>query len=420
MTGDLDAEVSLRIVDREGYVLARLVVAQFDMELEPDQTQNRVLLPQASLGRLNDVNDDWQKRVTVKMLPLWEPSATPIELERDNVAMAWTVPDGLQPGPWWVLGYDGGWARFRPLLWAVEGEASVTGDLRQAICAPEREIRQEPLRALVKALAADAEHADWPCLFGFLRFIRAYPANSLDVFQQLVRFPEAMVMALLRCTDEEFDIVWSLSEQLPFSWHLVPVTSWRRAAKRHFGALRAGLAGYDPHESLLASVYGEFRQRLTSRQPFFRSVCDWIGERIFPDQPLEGLLDNSELVMTRRQEALGQKALVANLIQCEEQALQTRHDPDEWYPDGPYVLEQTKQPDFPEPYRYDHLASWYRPVRCAPFVAAQISLNSLNAQESTEALLFELRQLRDFDSDWFDNAFAFALCLGLARRPPDA
>jgi len=26
----------------------------------------------------------------------------------------------------------------------------------------------------------------------------------------------------------------------------------------------------------------------------------------------------------------------------------------------------------------------------------------------------ELRQLRDFDPEWFDNAFALALCLGLA------
>ena len=59
----------------------------------------------------------------------------------------------------------------------------------------------------------------------------------------------------------------------------------------------------------------------------------------------------------------------------------------------------------------------YRPVRCAPFVAAQISLDS---EESSEELMLELRQLRDFDPEWFDNAFALALCLGLARRPSAA
>ena len=42
---------------------------------------------------------------------------------------------------------------------------------------------------------------------------------------------------------------------------------------------------------------------------------------------------------------------------------------------------------------------------------------SLDAEQGSEELLLELRQLRDFDPEWFDNAFACALCLGLAQRP---
>jgi hypothetical protein len=77
-------------------------------------------------------------------------------------------------------------------------------------------------------------------------------------------------------------------------------------------------------------------------------------------------------------------------------------------------LEQTSQPDYPASFRYERLAQPFRPVRCAPFVAAQMSLQS---QQNSEALLFEFCQLRDFDPEWFDNAFALALCPGLARRP---
>lgn len=404
MTNDLDAIVVLKIVDRSEHPLAELEIAQFDMALEPDQAHNHVLLPPSCLGRLNN---DREERITVKMLPLWEPSATPLSLIRDDATMAWKIPDDLQPGPYWVLGYDGDWARFRPLLWAVKGEKAVTesSDLIPAIHESDQEIRQERLRALVNALAADAEHTDWTRLFDHLRLTRTYPASSIDLFRHLVHAHEAMVLALLKSADEEFDLVWSLSDQLPFSWNLVPVTSWLLAAERYFDALRAGLDGFDPDGRLLEGMFKEFRQRVTSRQPFFKSVCDWVGEQIFPGHRL----DNSELAMARYQEAF-----LRDLIQERERELQGRHNAEERYPDAPNVMELTEEPNFPEQFRYRHLHHFYRPVRCAPFVAAQISLH---AQDYSEALLFELRQLRDFDPDWFDNTFALALCLGLARRP---
>ena len=262
------------------------------------------------------------------------------------------------------------------------------------------------MQALVRALATNAEHPDWrPRLFDYLHLTRTYPASALDLFQHLVHVPEAMILALLKSADEEFDLVWSLAEQLPFSWHLVPVTGWLLAAERHFGALRAALADYDPDGAMVWGMFREFRQRVTSRQPFFKSVCDWIGERLFPND----VLDNSELAMARCDESI-----LTALIQAQEQALQARHSAEERYPQGPRVMEQARHPDFPASFRYERLAQPFRPVRCAPFVAAQMSLQS---QHSSEALLFELRQLRDFDPEWFDNAFALALCLGLARRP---
>ena len=404
MTGGLDAVVILEIVDWEGHTLAQLEVAQFDVMLEPDRTHNRVILPLASIERLND---DWEDRITIKMLPLWDPSTATIDLVRDDADIAWKVPDALAPGPWWVLGYDGDWARFRPLRWGVQGDKAISenSDLTQAIREPDQKTRQGRMQALVRALAADVEHPDWPRLFDYLRLVRTYPASVLDLFRYLVNTPVTMVLALLRSTDEEFDLVWSLTEQLPFSWHLVPLSGWLLAAERYFNALRAGLGDCDPDGALLWGMFKEFRQRVTSRQPFLRSVCDWIGERIFPDQRLE----NSELAMARHHESK-----VTMFIQQEEQALQARHDAEERYPDGPQVMEWTTYPGFPRQFRYDRFSYPYRPVRCAPFVAAQISLD---AEDTSEGLLFELRLLREFDPEWFDNAFALALCLGLAGRP---
>jgi hypothetical protein len=289
----------------------------------------------------------------------------------------------------------------------VQGDKALAEDseLIEAIREPAPETRQARLQALVRALAANAEHPDWPRLYDYLRLTRTYPASALDLFQHLVYSPEAMILALLKSADEEFDLVWSLAEQLPFSWYLVPVTGWLLAAERCFDTQCVGLTEYDPDGAMIWGMFQEFRKRVTSRQPFFKSVCDWIGERLFPDRPL----DNSELAIARHD-----KSILTAFIQAQEQALQARHDVDERYPQGTHVMEQTRGPNFPAQFRYDRLTQPFRPVRCAPFVAAQMSLHS---QDSSEALLFELRQLRDFDPEWFDNAFALALCLGLARRP---
>lgn len=404
MTGDLDAMAILELLDGIGRRLTHLEVALYDMQLERDATSGRVVLPPACLDRLED---GWEQRLNVTMLRLWAPATEPIDLVRDAVTMSWWVPEDLEPGPWWVLGSDGHWPRFRPLLWVAPGPRAVVdvSDLVQAICEHDMQRRQAQLAALVQALALDAEHADWPRLFDYLGLTRTYPASAFDILRHLARVPEAMVLALIQSPDAEFDLVWSLANHLPFSWHLVPVTAWLHAAQRYVDALRAGLGDNDPDGAMLWGIFREFRERVTNRQPFFKSVCDWIGERLFPTRRMA----NSELAMVRHD-----PSMVTTFIAQAEQALQERHGADERYPDGPGIMARVAQPDFPAWWLYEHLAYPFRSVRCAPFVAAQISLGY---QTSDEALGFELQQSRDFDLEWFDHTFAYALCLGLAQRP---
>jgi hypothetical protein len=57
----------------------------------------------------------------------------------------------------------------------------------------------------------------------------------------------------------------------------------------------------------------------------------------------------------------------------------------------------------------------YRSVRCAPFVAAD---RALVGDAVSREVLLELRVLRSFDSQWFDNAYTYALTLGLAKLSP--
>jgi len=234
---------------------------------------------------------------------------------------------------------------------------------------------------------------------------RRYPAATFDLFRHLVNRPEALVLAILKSEEEEFDIIWSLAYQLPFSWHLVPVNSWRTAASRYFSSLRAALSAMEQEEELVWQTFQAIRERVSIRQPFFRQVCDWLSTAIFPDRQLA----NSELALARQA-----PQVILGLIEEEELKLQGRHDAEAKYPDGPRVIEWLQRDDYLHEFRYKRLASHNRPIRCTPFVAAQVALVG---ETYDQALLFELLKLRNFDKEWFDSAFAFALCLGLARLP---
>jgi len=220
----------------------------------------------------------------------------------------------------------------------------------------------------------------------------------------MVKFPEAMVLALLKSSDEEFDAVWSMTYQLPFSWYLIPIDTWMNAAERYFNALQRGLATIDINGEMLWNHFKKYRERVTNRRPFFRQICDWLCTYIFPEK----LLENSELLMASQY-----PEAITNLIIQEEQKFQARHDAEEQYPVSSEILEWTEQPDFPSAYGYRNLSTQFRSVRCAPFVAAHISLKSKTYNDS---LLFELKSHRDFDREWFTASFAFALCLGLCEE----
>jgi hypothetical protein len=97
------------------------------------------------------------------------------------------------------------------------------------------------------------------------------------------------------------------------------------------------------------------------------------------------------------------------LIKSQEE-LQGRHDADAVWHEGPDIKHSslTLRPE-----RQFRNQGYRRSVLCAPFVAAQIALST--GVCSTQ-LLFELGNIRDFDREWFDQAYYYELCIGLAGQ----
>lgn len=403
----LEAQVRLDVETAQGQRLARVRVSRYDAMLEPDLVEGRVRVSEDSLARLGS---DWGARTRLEMLRLWAPADDPVPLQpsRDG-AVGWEVPPDLEPGPWWVIGRDGDWARFRPLLLVVASEDPpmdrLDASLATAIREPDPERRRQAVDRVLITLGQDPDHRDWSLLFDFIRMAREFPASSLDVLCRLVAHPRTLVQALFRVEEQSFDAVWSLSTQMPFLWILVPITDWLEAATRYFGGLDKTLCEIDGGEEIVYGLFQGFRERASVRRLFFRPLCDWLQEWLFP---LRILPSSSELKMARMY-----SAFLEQEIGREEQALMSRHDADERWPTGDEVIAHMDQVDqWMQVYHYAHLAEFYRPVRCAPFVCASWSLHGI---EVTEQPIYQMRILRGFDREWFDRVHAIALTIGLTR-----
>ncbi len=402
LTGDIDACAVIKIVDHAQAVLAEIKAGLFELGFVLDKESGTVGVDEESRRRLEE---DRRAQIEVSMMPLWNPEAQQVLLDpMPGEPYCWRTPSGLEPGPWLVCGEDGDWPRFRPVLWPIPGweDSDDCGDFERAVKTEKFTERRQRLTKLVQDLATDPNHPDWPLVTGSVRLIRQYPAVTFELFQHLVTNPDAMVMALLKSDEEDFDSIWSLAGQLPFAWHLVPVASWKRAATLHVDSLRQALKALENGEELVQRAFGEFRERVTGRQPFFRQICDWLSNHLFPEM----VLMDSELTVARQM-----PGFIEDMVVGAEQEFQARHDAEERYPPGPGVMQRLAGLKIKRAFHFAHLHAQLRPVRCAPFVAAAMAVTGTRYDRD---FLREICRLRHFDQEWFDQAFALALCLELA------
>jgi len=405
---DLDAQVRLSILSSNRDQLASVRVSRFDVVIEPDRESGCVRIPESSLDRLGV---GWEGRVRFEMLRLWAPAAEPIVLQPvPGQTAAWAIPSELEPGPWWVVGHDGDWVRFRPTLWAVsaseyDAPAGEHTPLVAAILEPHPEKRRQALNLALTGLAEDPDHADWALLLDYLRLAQEFPPSALDVLCVLMMQPRTLAQALMRADAQTFETIWSLSRQMPFLWTLVPVDDWLAAARFYYEGLRRSLSELDSCEDLVFSLFQDFRERAGERRPYWLPLCDWMQRFLFPRRPLS----HGTMLQVARSDPGFLEAQIDRAVL----ELQGRHDVHEEWPDGQDVKELIGDlPGWITP----HLRvqpSYSLSVRSAPFVAAHMSLQDLPAHRS---LILELRLLRGFDREWFDLVYAIALTIGLAQR----
>lgn len=399
----------------------RLIVSRFDLSLTPDRLNGEVRLGENDLKRLS-----WEdlERLRVEAVRLWDPDTETSVLK--------PVPGSLAPGrwlfssecresgPWMILGKDGDWHRMRPLLWEVPGkddqlllqhfDPKEGGVLAKAVCISDKYARATALDHVLIALSEDYGHQDWGQVYAFLRRFRGLPATTLDLTDRIISSPHAAVMALLGVPDTSmFSSVWSLLEELPFLWSLLPVKDWVMTGQRFESALRGQLEGYPGDvDASVRKALSLFLEEAPKRQSGFETLAELVRVGVLKDE-----IESTQYLKMVVSPA-GRRTL-RNSLESAQQDLLHAHTEDKW-PAGESFNDWIKGagslPDEMKPLWYAEPAGTrYRiPVLNAPAVAAIAAACGINVERS---LIYEIRHLRSFDEQWFNHAYSCMLAIAI-------
>jgi hypothetical protein len=342
----------------------------------------------------------------VEARPLWNPVADPETLVQTEPGVWKFDPATHLAGPWLIIGWSGNWCRLRPLLWVVRDSLSVdlaqTTNL-QAITIQDvtriadRDTRRIAFERLFQHLAETPSDPEWDQFDRFIESYRGLPAITLDLVRLLAANAEAATLALLRSTDSQFELLWSLLENMPFSWRLVTIHTWTIAAKRYVAAL--GADSPEIFDLLKNHVITVVRDKIPARIRGAEVIGAWIAHDV--------LGGNEEARKALRLLAhASARTLFSQAIAEAEERLTQVHASDRW-PQGYHVDELERAVHTPAVMR----GLWRRapegtefrePVMNAPIAAALACACNVELGKNH---VYNVRRLREFDTEWFDTVY---------------
>lgn len=198
----------------------------------------------------------------VRAMPLWLPQQRETELApAPTPTPTWLFdPASRAPGPWLLYGTHKGVPCTRPVLWTVAGVPTApTGNAHERAVLAQPDHQPAARRDLYAALLDGTDEAAWTDLYAIVARTAHLPAASFMTLLELPRHPAALVACLLGASQANYDLVFSLRDELPFEWSMLPMSawfagfaSWSMRRRRHFET--AGLLPDEVAECLIGDV----------------------------------------------------------------------------------------------------------------------------------------------------------------------
>lgn len=412
----LDHVVQLELVHAH-QTQARLVVGRYSTQLHLHSGGKMVSL---SDGGRDLLLDQEEAEGLIQGLPLAEPELDPVSLPLHYSEQVFTgnwgvsLPAGIV-GPWLLYTNDDSPLHSRPaIVPPAENDLSKPlTPLREALCEADGEVRMQKLRATLSFMAADPEAKDWQMLEQLLDRLHHLPLASLDIYQALIREPQALAMATLLLDDFSSRLAERLPCELPFEWLLIAPKYWFEA----FAILRQQFTADNPKMlSLIRSDIRRKSQFLSRWQPALSFIYDQGLHHNFDQQSTDVtfFLRNPTTLTLLWQSRLfdGENSGMQRMFH--RNPAETHQYPNAGNADvaaflrtqhGQLLLGCCKLP----------VTDFKLATVMLPFMAAFDTYSGYGQQWQADPVrLFSLRTARQFDTVWFDSAYELGLAMAQA------
>lgn len=302
-------------------------------------------------------------------------------------------------GPWLVVPKQGEEASFRPCYIAgepvIQSDTSAIQSLQKAtqLFNPRSDVNTITL--VLEQMASDPAHSGWQFLRNLYDQFGYLPLATFEVWRALVQHPQALAMSLFKF-EMSIDYLSRIESEFPVFWEFLPITEVKHAAMR----FRAFLTHKGAPEEMQAKLLGRMFQQLGTVFPTYANeVQIWLDQgKLPPTFPVQ---------------------MIKDIIHEWYQELLREHSESRW-PEfgGPSLFRwYTSQKDpvievSPDTsYRY---SVTLLPIFAATVACGKTTFNSVF--ENKPGAVFFLRQVRDFDSRWFNAIFQYCLLRNVAEK----
>lgn len=325
---------------------------------------------------------------------------------RSSIALSSRTTDGVptgyfelpaiveRDGPWLVLPKSGSAVSFRPLFvaggWQPMAPSDEIQSLQKAVLTFDHASTISSFTSVLDAMAINPMHSGWQFLRALYQEYGYLPLATFEVWKALIGHSRALAMALFKF-EMEAKFLDRLEAEFPILWEFLPIAEIHRASKSFTTFLKSkGIA-----EEAVDNLLGRMLSRLGDRFPSYgQSVQHFLsGKPVAP-----------EIKVPR-------EVLKRHLDDWYQELIRERSDA-QWPEFGAKQLEHwyASQSDSVIAFKSDleyRNAVLYLPVFAAALASGNARFTDVFA-EGAEAIFF-LRQVRDFDTKWFNSIYQYCL-----------
>mgnify|MGYP000999241783 CR=1 FL=1 len=356
------------------------------------------LIEDQRIVSLNHVDSQSLEFLRPVAMLLSDPERKPVQLSpkytQGVLTGIYELPNIINnDGPWLIIPDKGDSKSFRPIL--ISGSFKKPDDLAEIKSLQKATLAFTPyseenvFNLVLNKMAVDPDHTGWQFIkvlydnFGYL------PLATFEVWRALMKNFAILAMPLFKFEMKQEFLV-RLETEFPILWEFFPIFEIKFASQR----FQEYLISKGIQEVFVSNVIRQMIDKLSYiYQAYNNDIANWIFEGKNPPKiPLP---------------------LMHQIILNDwYQQLLHNHKDDIWPEYGGEKMKQWSKlvnhfhiPDFPDVgYRS---AVTYLPVFAAAVAAGKVNFNDI-FNSSTESI-FLLRQVRDFDSTWFNSLYQYSI-----------